>query len=810
MEGQIQWDGLVLPIAEVTWKNVLETASRLQGLDIDDEFFVTYTDEEGDQINVRNEVDVSEAIRWAQEQGVPTLCLTIPYAMNESDSDESWMEVGDSPKSTKVRPQEEASEAMPEEALDLAPAAAQKTMVEEVDENRVEQHSMSNDVEEFKPQANVDHEVVSLQANEIVHETPAAPEMVELAPIESVFTEQKQERAASPLVLTPLPFVFAGQSAVAVPSPVAVPSRTPSANRAKLLELMCAASQVSSEADEKEVFLTFLSNPENMRALVDFFNYVSVQDGIAEIARLEKLYPGSAQKTLMAVGVKILYEDPAVVDQLYRIPDLETLLPYVLQRCKGKGVAERSIKAVVVHENVTCDGCEASQDRLALAKAAGHRNDSGVIVGVRYKSATVPNYDLCETCEASSEFQQQFGPFLKIVDPATAPDVILCVLPGATHGMMGGIDNMDWRNPIAREFKEFWQSKRQNAFPQHRTQEATPAPSPAPKPTEATSAVAPPPAPAAIEIRCKHTLKTFETPHASFSCDICMKKQLAKTTMHGCRTCNFDICNDCNVLHGIVQVPKAPVLVPSSAAVTPLVMETPSPQAKFVSDVTLADGCVVRPGEKLNKVWRVRNSGSERWPAGTRIGHVGGDAFGGPLAGVEVPLAAPGEAVNVSVPFVMPIQPGRYTSYWRMMTPHPQNTKFGHRFWVTVNVVPHVITGAVPEPQGQARAFPGQILSAPPTVQGLRGVLPAPPPRAMPGSVAGSPVVASRPSAPRPPPPPPVTRLEPEEPIVSPDMELAVAQITEFGFADIDKIVKILKEVNGDAGAAIDKLLEDA
>jgi len=49
-----------------------------------------------------------------------------------------------------------------------------------------------------------------------------------------------------------------------------------------------------------------------------------------------------------------------------------------------------------------------------------------------------------------------------------------------------------------------------------------------------------------------------------------------------------------------------------------------------------------------------------------------------------------------------------------------------------------------------------------------------------------------------------------EEPIVAPELEIAVAQITEFGFSDIDKIVKILKEVNGDASAAIDKLLEDA
>jgi hypothetical protein len=45
---------------------------------------------------------------------------------------------------------------------------------------------------------------------------------------------------------------------------------------------------------------------------------------------------------------------------------------------------------------------------------------------------------------------------------------------------------------------------------------------------------------------------------------------------------------------------------------------------------------------------------------------------------------------------------------------------------------------------------------------------------------------------------------------VTPQFEEAVAQIIEFGFNDIDSIVRILKEVNGDAAAAIDRLLEES
>jgi MinD superfamily P-loop ATPase len=49
-----------------------------------------------------------------------------------------------------------------------------------------------------------------------------------------------------------------------------------------------------------------------------------------------------------------------------------------------------------------------------------------------------------------------------------------------------------------------------------------------------------------------------------------------------------------------------------------------------------------------------------------------------------------------------------------------------------------------------------------------------------------------------------------EEPLIRPEYELAVAQITDFGFNDIEKIIKVLNEVNGDASRALDRLLDEA
>jgi hypothetical protein len=49
----------------------------------------------------------------------------------------------------------------------------------------------------------------------------------------------------------------------------------------------------------------------------------------------------------------------------------------------------------------------------------------------------------------------------------------------------------------------------------------------------------------------------------------------------------------------------------------------------------------------------------------------------------------------------------------------------------------------------------------------------------------------------------------PEALVVEPALEMAVAQVTELGFTDIDRIVEILREEDGDAGRTIDRLLAD-
>jgi hypothetical protein len=110
----------------------------------------------------------------------------------------------------------------------------------------------------------------------------------------------------------------------------------------------------------------------------------------------------------------------------------------------------------------------------------------------------------------------------------------------------------------------------------------------------------------------------------------------------------------------------------------------PVPVAKFVKDETIPDRSVVGKGEKVLKTWQVRNGGKHYWPRGVKLAYVGGDLR--PVDDEEpplIPLAAPGETVEVSVKVRVPMTLGRYTGFYRFVY-GPENTVFGDRLWVEV------------------------------------------------------------------------------------------------------------------------------
>jgi len=103
---------------------------------------------------------------------------------------------------------------------------------------------------------------------------------------------------------------------------------------------------------------------------------------------------------------------------------------------------------------------------------------------------------------------------------------------------------------------------------------------------------------------------------------------------------------------------------------------------KFVADVTIPDGSMVKPGEKFKKTWRVRNSGSGAWTH-YRLVFTQGELLNAPQS-APLPPASPGEEVDITIPMKAPSAPGLYTGYWNLMD--DKGVSFGDSLWVIIKV----------------------------------------------------------------------------------------------------------------------------
>ncbi|KAL6077640.1 ZZ type zinc finger domain-containing protein [Balamuthia mandrillaris] len=121
--------------------------------------------------------------------------------------------------------------------------------------------------------------------------------------------------------------------------------------------------------------------------------------------------------------------------------------------------------------------------------------------------------------------------------------------------------------------------------------------------------------------------------------------------------------------------------------------EIPEPNkaldSSFVKDVTIEDGAQVSVGSKFKKIWRIRNSGSQAWPADCVLKVVHPetmDLLGGGSGQVRLANAVPpGQEMDIAVQLVAASKPGRYCCHWRLF--HGDEA-FGARIWCDVNVVP--------------------------------------------------------------------------------------------------------------------------
>jgi hypothetical protein len=107
--------------------------------------------------------------------------------------------------------------------------------------------------------------------------------------------------------------------------------------------------------------------------------------------------------------------------------------------------------------------------------------------------------------------------------------------------------------------------------------------------------------------------------------------------------------------------------------------------AEFIEDVNFPDGSVIAPATTVIKQWRIKNAGSVAWPEGSKLIFLRGNReLLGETEEFAVPLAKPGESVDVSCPINVPGKVGHYSAYFKLAD--KDRAVFGHRFWIEFDV----------------------------------------------------------------------------------------------------------------------------
>jgi hypothetical protein len=108
-----------------------------------------------------------------------------------------------------------------------------------------------------------------------------------------------------------------------------------------------------------------------------------------------------------------------------------------------------------------------------------------------------------------------------------------------------------------------------------------------------------------------------------------------------------------------------------------------SPDAAFVTDVTIPPGTTFPPEAQMDKVWQVRNSGTCAWGVGYVLARVERGAFGAPDT-IPLPPTAAGATADLAVTFDGPAQAGTHTDTWWLYA--PDGTPFGPELTLLIEV----------------------------------------------------------------------------------------------------------------------------
>ena len=148
-----------------------------------------------------------------------------------------------------------------------------------------------------------------------------------------------------------------------------------------------------------------------------------------------------------------------------------------------------------------------------------------------------------------------------------------------------------------------------------------------------------------------------------------------------------------------------PTTAPRTETPTPEITLTPEAEEvvenrclndmRFVDDITIPDDTVVSPGEVIEKVWLVQNSGSCNWDADYTLRNTDGPPMGATTIQALYPLRSGGE-IEITITFIAPPDEGRHVSRWQAHD--PEGAPFGQEIFVMILVDPTLGPTLEPSP----------------------------------------------------------------------------------------------------------------
>lgn len=118
-----------------------------------------------------------------------------------------------------------------------------------------------------------------------------------------------------------------------------------------------------------------------------------------------------------------------------------------------------------------------------------------------------------------------------------------------------------------------------------------------------------------------------------------------------------------------------PLLTPTTAATT---TGSKAECAKAsLSDESLIDGQIFKPGEQFTKTWYITNTSNCVWDSAYKIIFWDGDMLGGAYYYNLPQSIGPGQTVPISLVFTAPTTDGTYKSEWKLQTPDGINFGVG-------------------------------------------------------------------------------------------------------------------------------------